>query len=372
MALINAEDAAKRLARVILSDIELYRRERPRAGETLESQIEEGRKLFRSRVIPSLVPLFGVVLADRRAATDSAAALAGVPATIGGAPVASPKPAGWTASADSSTPAPTPLPEVTPLPLPTPPPTPAPTVGRFVDRHAFDASSGLTPAPSAHGVTVAEAPPALAASPPPAAAKPAPILETPAIAPVSTVAPLAAAFDDEATPVPGDSAPSMGEAPTPGPGFMPTPQPRVVASPFPRALEPAVPPRVSAAPLVANRQMSTRAFPERSTPGDPDEPMREAPTPGPEPTRTPQPRVSAPLPPRGFEPPSPTHVTAESIVAPWPASTALTQAPSPPPYLDRASELPIPVLTSPISIARLVAVAVVVASAVALLYRFLG
>jgi hypothetical protein len=62
---INTEDAARRLARVILADIDLYHRERPKEGETLEGQIEAGRRLFASRVTPDLLPLFGLVLAER-------------------------------------------------------------------------------------------------------------------------------------------------------------------------------------------------------------------------------------------------------------------------------------------------------------------
>ena len=46
MAAIDTEDAARRLARVILSDIDLYIRERPKLGESREAQIEEGRRLF--------------------------------------------------------------------------------------------------------------------------------------------------------------------------------------------------------------------------------------------------------------------------------------------------------------------------------------
>jgi len=65
MGSINTEEAARRLARVILSDIELYNRERPKQGETLEAQIEEGRRLFKSRVTPDLLPVFALVLADR-------------------------------------------------------------------------------------------------------------------------------------------------------------------------------------------------------------------------------------------------------------------------------------------------------------------
>ena len=62
---IDTEDAARRLARVILSDIDLYIRERPTAGESREAQIEQGRRLFASRVTPELVPVFAMVLADR-------------------------------------------------------------------------------------------------------------------------------------------------------------------------------------------------------------------------------------------------------------------------------------------------------------------
>jgi hypothetical protein len=76
MATIDTEDAARRLARVILSDIDLYMRERPKAGESREAQIEEGRRLFASRVTPELVPVFAMVLADRAAGTVNAPAAA--------------------------------------------------------------------------------------------------------------------------------------------------------------------------------------------------------------------------------------------------------------------------------------------------------
>jgi len=82
MGTIDTEEAARRLARVILSDIDLYIRERPNAGQSRESQIEEGRRLFASRVTPELVPLFAMVLADRAAGPVNAPA----------APVARPSP----------------------------------------------------------------------------------------------------------------------------------------------------------------------------------------------------------------------------------------------------------------------------------------
>jgi hypothetical protein len=73
MGTIETEEAARRLARVILSDIDLYMRERPNAGESREAQIEQGRRLFASRVTPELVPVFEMVLAaaiDEEPATD--------------------------------------------------------------------------------------------------------------------------------------------------------------------------------------------------------------------------------------------------------------------------------------------------------------
>ena len=56
MALIDNEEAARRLARVILSDIELYQQKRIEAGEDMSGDIGEGRALFERRVAPQLVP----------------------------------------------------------------------------------------------------------------------------------------------------------------------------------------------------------------------------------------------------------------------------------------------------------------------------
>jgi hypothetical protein len=86
MGAIDTEDAARRLARVILSDIDLYIRERPKLGESREAQIEEGRRLFASRVTPALVPVFAMVLADRAAGrvnAPAAAAASSIPASAG-------------------------------------------------------------------------------------------------------------------------------------------------------------------------------------------------------------------------------------------------------------------------------------------------
>jgi hypothetical protein len=82
MGTIDTEDAARRLARVILSDIDLYIRERPKVGESREAQIDQGRRLFASRVTPELVPVFAMILADRAAGTVNA------PAAPGARPIA--------------------------------------------------------------------------------------------------------------------------------------------------------------------------------------------------------------------------------------------------------------------------------------------
>ena len=61
MALIETEEAARRLARAIASDLSLYNEEKIVQGvtndnlfEVLADEIEEGRALFRSRVAPEL------------------------------------------------------------------------------------------------------------------------------------------------------------------------------------------------------------------------------------------------------------------------------------------------------------------------------
>lgn len=61
MALINAPEAANRLARTIISDIALYNRDKIREGikndsifALLEKELQEGIDLYRSRVDPEL------------------------------------------------------------------------------------------------------------------------------------------------------------------------------------------------------------------------------------------------------------------------------------------------------------------------------
>ena len=61
MALIETEEAARRLARAIASDISLYNEEKVVEGITddclydvMAEELEEGRALFQSRVSPAL------------------------------------------------------------------------------------------------------------------------------------------------------------------------------------------------------------------------------------------------------------------------------------------------------------------------------
>ena len=64
MALIDAPEAARRLARAIASDLSLYNEEKITKGienDTLfteiDEEIEEGRALYKSRVSPALYSL---------------------------------------------------------------------------------------------------------------------------------------------------------------------------------------------------------------------------------------------------------------------------------------------------------------------------
>ena len=63
MALIETEEAARRLARAIASDLSLYNEEKITKGlvdynlfDVLREEIEEGRALYKRRVSPDLYP----------------------------------------------------------------------------------------------------------------------------------------------------------------------------------------------------------------------------------------------------------------------------------------------------------------------------
>lgn len=64
MGLISSEDAARRLARAIASDLLLYNQEAFQAGADLGKEVEEGRELFRSRVADSLHPVYEQVVVE--------------------------------------------------------------------------------------------------------------------------------------------------------------------------------------------------------------------------------------------------------------------------------------------------------------------
>lgn len=64
MALIETEEAARRLARAIASDLSLYNEEKIVKGiqednlfDAIAEEIEEGRALFKSRVTPEIYEL---------------------------------------------------------------------------------------------------------------------------------------------------------------------------------------------------------------------------------------------------------------------------------------------------------------------------
>jgi hypothetical protein len=343
MPTIDTEEAARRLARVILSDIELYSRERPKAGETLASQIEEGRKLFGSRVAPALLPIFAAVLADRENARATA-------------PVAPQAPAAARALASDAE----------------------------APRARVDADRGAGAALVAGAAEGAEATGASGA--PPESGQPALELPSPG-SPVST-------FDDQATPIPAPDPRAFED--------QPTPRAEAIEQ---KAVEPSTPVPViapaSALDTTARVAVTTaRDFSDQPTPGPvvsaaivADQvtprprrntasrdlggrarlvtPMAAA---GSMPVRPPGPVAAATLaaPPLASPHPLAPGLPATPISVPAASSRAMVaKVPAAPVLVD---EMPVPVLTSRTSMRKLLALGVVAALAVLLasvLYRFL-
>lgn len=67
--MITDDERARRLARAIIADVELYYgSEIAAASPGLSGAVEEGRGLFQQRVAPSLYPIFEAALAESRLA----------------------------------------------------------------------------------------------------------------------------------------------------------------------------------------------------------------------------------------------------------------------------------------------------------------
>jgi len=64
--LIETEEAAKRLARVILSDVQLYNKDLIAAGGNLTAALHEGRHHFKSRVAGAMHEVFDKVAIERK------------------------------------------------------------------------------------------------------------------------------------------------------------------------------------------------------------------------------------------------------------------------------------------------------------------
>ncbi len=246
MGSINTEEAARRLARVILSDIELYNRERPKQGETLEGQIEEGRRLFASRVTPDLLPLFDLVVSDRARGSVSSPAPAEPPSTGASTAAVSPDDASPASNPTIQDP-PTPAPSIA-APSLEDPPTPAPVV-------AAPPPLVEQPAPTAAAVSPDDASPASNPT----------IQDLPTPAPAPSIA--APSLEDQTTPTPAPApsiaAPSLEDPPTPAP---------VVVAP-PPVQQPAPTARVPTTP----RAPETPAVPAQARPAAP--PAHEIPVP---------------------------------------------------------------------------------------------
>lgn len=103
MALIDNEEAARRLARVIISDIELYEKKKLHAGDDLTTQMAEGRALFRRRVVPELAAIFETVVEAKRSGASTGGPNALTPSPVG-TPRRAPEPAVVEARLDDARP----------------------------------------------------------------------------------------------------------------------------------------------------------------------------------------------------------------------------------------------------------------------------
>ena len=250
MATITTEDAARRLARVILSDIELYNRERPREGESLDARIDEGRRLFATRVSPGMVSIFDAILADRRngKANNQAngVAMAKPPANDQPAVTTVVPPVPSVESSAEAKPALEPAPPVAGAPSVVGATTPEGAVAESIhdlptnpNGTAETTAAEHTPGPALRSTPapVVSARPVMSAPQPRQPTPPQLLLKQPTPAPVAT----------QPTP-----APVVAKQPTPAPvATQPTPAPVVAKQPTPPPAPQATPPapqRLSATP----------------------------------------------------------------------------------------------------------------------------
>jgi hypothetical protein len=163
---------------VILSDIEIYNKQKIQARADLKPELDEGFALFRSRVAPALAPLFSQVVADRwpgSAARPAAAVKAPSPSVAAVQPARVPTPRSVPAVQPSRAPTPMSVPAVQSFRAPTPVGVPAVQPFRAPTPMGVPAvQPARAPAPSPVAVQPRPAPP------PPAPAPPEPLPARPA------------------------------------------------------------------------------------------------------------------------------------------------------------------------------------------------
>jgi hypothetical protein len=194
--LIETEEAAKRLARVILSDVQLYNKDLIASGGDLTAALHEGRHHFKSRVAVSMHGVFDIVAIERKLLATTAGYEAAPPAEKTPAVVTSdhrPTPVSMDASTEASLDA-------------------APTV--------VSGTMALPPGPDDYDDMPDQAPVTLAPTPVPARAPirtpaPPPVVSrpieqpkpTPAPAPVAVAKPVAAQAPRKPAPAPAAEPP---------------------------------------------------------------------------------------------------------------------------------------------------------------------